>query len=50
MNARVHDASRPAVAAAGLDLETDTDLAAMRVLLQRLLPGFADGGLRIDGL
>ena len=50
MNARVHDASRPAVAAVGLDLETDTDLAAMRVLLQRLLPGFADGGLRIDGL
>ena len=37
-------------AAVGLDTGTDTDLAAMRVLLQRLLPGFADGGLRIDGL
>ena len=50
MNARVHVASRPAVAAVGLDPDTDIDLAAMRVLLQRLLPGFADGGLRIDGL
>jgi hypothetical protein len=31
-------------------LETCTDVAAMRALLQRTLPGFAERGLRIDAL
>lgn len=31
-------------------LDTCTDLPAMRALLQRRLPGFADGGLHIDAL
>ena len=33
-----------------LDLDIYTDTAAMRALLQRQLPGFADGRLRIDAL
>jgi aminoglycoside phosphotransferase (APT) family kinase protein len=38
------------VAVVELDLDTYCDAAAMRVLLQRHLPGFADGRLRIDAL
>jgi aminoglycoside phosphotransferase (APT) family kinase protein len=33
-----------------LDLDTCTDVATMRALLQAQLPGYADGGLRIDAL